>query len=92
MPTFAVKSKAMAKRMHLTIAGDPQSFVTQLLEIEKKYTIVEKYISTQVIQIQEPNIKVPGISPFRETQIQNTVLVSGFFQVEEKEVKLIGEN
>lgn len=76
------------KKLFAALAGDVTTFAKELDAFQEKNTILEKYISTQVVMIQNPAANLRGINTGQPEMMQ-TVLVSALLIYQEKEPKIL---
>lgn len=69
---------------YLIIAGDINNFVKDLKKLEAENIIIEKHISTQMIEIKNPDY-MQGIT-LNAPQKITTVFVSAFIEFKKKEI------
>ena len=69
---------------YLIIAGDINNFVKDLKKLETENIIIEKHISTQMIEIKNPDY-MQGIT-LNTPQKITTVFVSAFIEFKKKEI------
>lgn len=65
------------------IAGDMQNFVKELKQIESENIVIAKHISTQMIEVKNPNY-MQGVT-LNAPKTMTTVFVSAFIEFQKKE-------
>lgn len=72
------------KSNYSIIAGQAQEFINELEKFETVNTILEKYISAQLMPVPNPNAGIKGIAVTGQPEMINVVFLTAFIKFEKK--------
>ena len=76
--------KEKPKAEYITFAADLDNFTKQIGQIENDYNIIEKHISTQMVQIPNPAKALTGLHQPNQPEFITQIIISGLIKCTKK--------